>query len=181
MYKKDYMAHSQYGYSFVYNTIPVTYLDGEGGAGAMDVNGNAQVGLGTLIFGEDSTQNVLGVWPKPIVSGTYAWSPDMDAGTVTKKSVKASAGAVGHIYVTNENAAARYFQLHNKASAPAATEVPLRSYLIPGGASAAIPAILDKQLYSYHSTGVAWAISTTMLTFTDSATASEHDVIIEYA
>lgn len=107
-----------------------------------------------------------------------------NAGSVTKANVKASAGNVFSIRVTNANAAARWFQLHNKATAPAATEVPQRYFLIPAGTAAQPASItLDINYFAHginFATGIGWAISTTAATFTDAATAGDHTYDINY-
>lgn len=100
---------------------------------------------------------------------------------VTAAAVKASAGNVLHFLVTNANASARWFQLHNKATIPLATEVPIHSFIIPGG-SATQPGYVEFT-YSYgapFATGIGVAVSTTQGTFTDAATASDHTVHLEY-
>lgn len=109
-----------------------------------------------------------------------------DAGTVTKANIKASQGRYRAIIITNTNVAARYFQMHNKATAPVATEVPDMYFLIPAGTAAA-PARLEigetffgspgRQL----SAGIGWAISTTPTTFTDAATAGDHTTTVLYS
>lgn len=105
---------------------------------------------------------------------------DMDGGTVTKKVVKTTAGNVFAARVTNANAALRYFQIHNKATDPAGTNVPILSFPIP--VSGGIMTVGAEFLSGGQecTTGVAWAISTTHATFTDSATANEHTVILKY-
>ena len=109
-----------------------------------------------------------------------------DSGTVTKANVKASAGRVRAIRFTNANAAARFVQIHNKATAPAATETANLYFLIPAGTAAA-PGILDLEAPffgdpgRYLSTGIGYAISTTATTFTDAATAADHTVAIVYS
>lgn len=102
-------------------------------------------------------------------------------GAVTKAVVKSSPGNVRAIRFTNVNAAVRYAQLHDKATAPAGTNVPLISIPIPAGTATA-PGVVE---YVFNpsvrfGTGIGWAVSTTQGTFTDSATASEHNVLIEY-
>ena len=143
-----------------------------------DANGNVHVNLGTLLSGEDQTNGLIGVEYKPVSSATYSPTiSDYNAAAVTKLSVKASAGNVFHVRAVNRNAAARWFQLHNKASAPAATEVPLIEFWMPANS------VLD-YLFTHggarFGTGIAWAWSTTADAFTDAATASEHEVLMEY-
>lgn len=107
---------------------------------------------------------------------------DFDAGTVTKKVVKASAGTLSAIWATNIGASLRWFQLHDKATDPAGTNVPIIFWPL-GAGTAAQPALLEittEQLAGFQefTNGVAWAISTTPGTFTDSATANEHTVVV---
>lgn len=100
---------------------------------------------------------------------------------VTAAAIKGSAGNVFKILATNANAAARWFQLHNKATIPLATEVPLRSWKIPAG-TANNPGYVEFE-FKYanaFSTGIGFALSTTQATFTDAATASESTVTVEY-
>ena len=57
----------------------------------------------------------------------------VSAATTNATSVKASAGQVYSVMVTNTNAAVRYFKLYNKASAPTVgTDTPVQVYAIPG-------------------------------------------------
>ncbi len=105
---------------------------------------------------------------------------DFDGGTVTKKVVKATPGNVFSARVTNTNAALRFFQIHDTASAPVGTAVPLAFFPIPvsSGVMTVGSEFLGNALAC--TTGVSWAISTTAATFTDSATANEHAVIIRF-
>lgn len=170
----------------VYNATPATRTIGEiNNITETDAVGNAKVTLGTLIEGEDSTNNVLATVPKPVAKPDYAPSVYNALTLVTKANVKATTGNVFSVHVTNDNAAVRYFQLHNKATAPAAAEVPVEVFKIPAG-TANNPGVLslDESHFarggSHFTTGIGFAISTTLGTFTDSATASEHLVNIKY-
>lgn len=132
-----------------------------------------------LIAGEDLTNNVLRVAMAPISSVSYSPSNFSGFGAATKAVVKASAGSLISIYASNVNAAVRYLQVHNKASAPAGGDVPVASFPIPAGSATAVASILISNDFfnsDYFSAGISWAISTTGATFTDSATASEHYV-----
>lgn len=168
----------------VYEATPTTVTDNDFGVVGIDTNRNLKVREQYSPVAENNTSGVIGVILKPVNDSTYSPSNYKDAGTVTKANVKASAGNVYSLRITNENAAARYFQLHNKATAPAAAETALRYWKIPGG-TATVPGVLelDNTYFSpsqYHTTGIGWAISTVSTTFTDSATASEHNVDINY-
>ena len=100
---------------------------------------------------------------------------------VTTASVKGSAGNVFKIRATNENAAVRWVQLHNKATAPAGTDVPVLSWKIPAGTATA-PGYVEFEFRNalQLGTGIGVAVSTTQATFTDAATATEHEILVEY-
>ena len=95
-------------------------------------------------------------------------------------SVKATKGNLKSIVVTNINAAIRYLQIHNKASAPASTNVPVLSIPIPAG-TATVPGYLEigtevlGEDGIYLNTGVAVGISTAAGTFT-AATVTDHTI-----
>lgn len=167
-----------------YNTTLPTFADAQRGDLQIDGRGRVIVTLGTLIAGEDLTNSIIGVNQKPVSGSTYTTSNYQNFGTVTKINVKAAAGNIYSVRITNDNAAVRYFQIHNKATAPVATEVPSRAWKIPAGTATAPGILLLDTAYlspsAYLSTGVGWAISTTATTFTDAATASEHNVDINY-
>jgi hypothetical protein len=106
-----------------------------------------------------------------------------DFGSVTAAFIKASAGNVYSLVVFNANAAVRYVQLHNKATIPLATEVPLCSYPVPAGTAnnPGVTIIENTHLMGLRfTTGIGWAISTTLATFTDAATAANHSIEVMY-
>jgi hypothetical protein len=146
--------------------------------------GDVLVTLNGQIAGEDLVVNTLGSTFKPVNSVTFAPERYLQSGTVTKASVKATPGNVYALRVTNSNASPRYFQLHNSASAPSAAASAQLYFTIPGG-STAQPSILElgPDFFApseYFNVGIGWAISTSVTTFTDSATASEHSVHVRY-
>lgn len=169
----------------IYHATPTTRTEGQGGPLETDASGNLKVTLATQLGGENLTDDVMGVQNKPVASSTYSPTLYAPLTQVTKNVIKASAGNVLGIYITNDNAAVRYFQLHNKATAPAAAEVPIRSLKIPAG-TANNPGvlILGRDFFGpggqYLATGIGWAVSTTLATFTDSATNTEHIVNVDY-
>lgn len=147
--------------------------------------------LATLVAGEDLAgtggiaNQVLGTIQKPVVTTSYSPLVNTSFGTATKANAKASAGQVLYVAVSNANAAVRYFQIHNKASAPAGTDVPVFSIPVNAGTTNAPgQVILDNDFFTQNgyalSTGVSWAISTTVATFTDSATNTDHVVNLGY-
>lgn len=106
-------------------------------------------------------------------------------GAATKANAKSTTGRLVSLLVTNANSVVRYFQIHNKATAPAGSDTPVRSWPIPAG-SANNPGalLLDLQFFGPGgyalATGIGWAISTTASTFTDSATAADHNVDLSW-
>lgn len=133
---------------------------------------------GYALGGENTISQLLGFAFKPVSDGIYAPLVNRGTGSVTKAVVKSSGGNVWSIYATNTNAAIRYLQIHNKSTAPAATEVPVRSWIIPAGSATNPGSCMFSTTYLVGShrneTGLGVAISTTQTTFTDSATAAEH-------
>jgi hypothetical protein len=130
---------------------------------------------------EDNVNGVIAFVQKLLSTATYAPTRYAElTGTATKANVKASPGNVLAVHITNTNAAARFFQLHNKASAPAAAEVPVLSFRIPAGYSGPIGSDFFVGSGGNFATGIGWAWSTTVGTFTDAATAADHSVNIHY-
>ena len=63
----------------------------------------------------------------------------ISAATTNATSVKASVGVITNITLSNNGAAAAYFKLHNKASAPTVgTDTPIRTIMIPAGDSISV-------------------------------------------
>jgi hypothetical protein len=72
--------------------------------------------------------------------------------------IKASAGKLYRLKITNDNAAARWFQLFNLTAVPADTTVPTVSVQVP--ANTTIP-LEWGDMGKYFSTGISWSNSTT--------------------
>lgn len=159
-----------------YNATPPTLADQGTDMLQFDNRANLKVTLATLIGGEDLTNNVMGVAIKPVASATYSPTAGATFGTSVAIAAKTSAGSIKSFYVLNTNAAARYLQIHNKASAPASTEVPVFSFYIPpttGVVEIGTEFFGENGLFL--STGIAIGVSTTQGTFT-AATAADHVV-----
>ncbi len=149
-----------------------------------DASQNTQ--LTTKIAGEDLVSKVLGIILKPTSGIIYAPSLYSPITAVTKAFLKASAGNLLTFRVTNENAAKRYLQFFNRTTDPiVASSTPIMSIPIPAGTAdnpgvLALGADFFTMGGDWFSTGIAFAISTTKTTFTDSATASEHTTVARY-
>ena len=132
-----------------------------------------------LIAGEDLTNNVLRVAWAPLASSSYSATAFSNFGAAAAANVKGTPGAIVSVAATSINAAIRYLQIHNKATIPLSTEVPVFSFPLPAG-SATVPSVLvlDSDFFMggyYLSAGIGWAFSTTAGTYT-AATASDHQI-----
>ena len=124
---------------------------------------------------EDNTNLVAAIIERPLANITYTPTLFTNFGTLTTASVKGSAGNVRAVRCTNASGSVRFLQLHNKATAPAAADVPIYSFPMAAG-------VTDFQIGhdffvnagGHFTLGIGWCISTTLATFTDAATASEH-------
>src|SRR4051794_11815896 len=136
---------------------------------AFDATNNwLSASLGSLIHGEDESKDVLGTLPKPVASATYSPLRSTTFGTVVTAVASAQAASIFSAYATNANAAVRYFQIFNRATALSGGEAPLMSYLISAG-TANVPGVLNlTSAYfapsAYLCSGLVWAISTTNAT-----------------
>lgn len=132
---------------------------------------------------EDNTNGVFAISKKPLATNTYAASfTGTVAGTVTKLSVKGSAGNVLSISATNTHVVGsdRFLLLKNKATAMVATDVPDFAFQITSLQTLMVNEGFFVGSGGFFSLGITWAISTTTATFTDSATAGEHTVCVHY-
>src|SRR4051794_12341550 len=96
-------------------------------------NNRLSVTFGGLIEGEDQDKHVLGTFTKPVASATYSPSRSTSFGSAVTATASAQASAVVAAYASNANAAIRYFQLHNRATALSGGETPIVSVPIPAG------------------------------------------------
>ena len=107
-----------------------------------------------------------------------------DNGSVTFRLISTNPCYVVRLLAINRNTAVRFFNIHDKATAPAATNIPTGqgfSMPIPGGTTNN-PGVLSVELGETHrlDIGLGWSISTVENVFTDAATASEHSVHLWY-
>lgn len=112
---------------------------------------------------------------RPVAVSALSTSPFGTFATSAAVSVKASAGAIYSVHASNSNAAIRYLQVFNKASAPALNDVPAHSFPIPAGGSILIGTDFFGPNGGYGSSGIAVGVSSTNATFTV-ATAADHNL-----
>lgn len=115
-------------------------------------------------------------------STSGGWTPYnlVSAANTNATSLKASPGQVGYINVGSINAAARYLHLYNKASAPTVgTDTPVHTFIIPGntaGAGNSLPIPAGTEF----TTGIAFAITTSINAANSAVAANEITVNIGY-
>jgi hypothetical protein len=101
-----------------------------------------------------STSNPVFTQPVVGTSGGSTPSHTMSAASTNATSLKASAGQVCGLSISNANASARFFKLYNKASAPTVgTDVPVLTLGVPGNGTVI-------RVYPFGlalGTGIAWA------------------------
>lgn len=77
----------------------------------------------------------------------------------TGSIVKAAAGGIFDLTMSNANAAIRYLKLYDKATAPTASDTPIRTYLLPPSSTVVVPVTdgirFDAGISLRASTGVA--------------------------
>ena len=100
-------------------------------------------------------------------------------GAVNQSVLKASAGTVYKVYCYNKNAATRFFQIHNKATAPVNADVPIESFPIAANTALITDSTFWGATGRVCSAGVSWAFSSTESTLT-LATASDQSSSVGY-
>lgn len=136
-----------------------------------DPNGALRVILAGLITGEDFTNKVLGVTPKPVSGQIYTSSTYGTATTnVSKDYIKSSPGNLRMFYANRIDTSGLFWiLLYNRTNAPNNGDTPLNAYRIP------FPPAIDSTHPSevklgsdffeengdFFTTGIAWAISAT--------------------
>jgi hypothetical protein len=100
-------------------------------------------------------------------------------GSANQAVLKASAGTVYRLYCYNKNASTRFFQIHNKATAPVNTDVPVTSFPVASNTALVIDITFWGASGRSCSTGIAWAFSSTEATLT-LATAADQTSAVGY-
>jgi hypothetical protein len=105
---------------------------------------------------------------------------DRSVGAAVTKVVKNSPGRLYAYSCMNLNASIRYFQLFNSTTTPGGGATPLESWpVLPTGGLLILDSIFVGTLGTYYTSGIAWAFSTTALTYT-AASATDAVVVVRY-
>lgn len=155
-----------------------TSLSHVGANAVLTGNGTAGTGAQRVTIASDNT--AFPVTVPAATTGGYTPVSTVSAASTNATSLKASAGTVGAVTVTNINAAMRYLKFYNKASAPTVgTDTPVYVIPLPGNTAGAGATIsFDKGLN--FSTGIAWAL-TTGPTVADTGAVAVSEIIVSIA
>ena len=128
--------------------------------------------LPVTLASNQPTQNVT---PQASTTGGSTPSHTMSAASTNATSLKASAGLLYGFCISNANAAARYFKLYNKASAPTVgTDTPVTTVQVPANGTV----IRAYPVGMTFSTGIAWA-ATGLITNADTTAIAANDLSID--
>lgn len=160
--------------------IPSVNVVGTAGSGTSTGNGT-NTGALRVAIASDNTAN-SNPWLSTLVpsaaQGASTSHHLISAASTNATSVKASAGTINDGVISNSNAAARFFKLYNKASAPTVgTDTPILTLLIPPGVSMPLPT----GPYGLRcSTGIAYALTTGIAVADTGAVAADLSVHLNY-
>ena len=127
----------------------------------------------------DNTNGVAAFCIKPLASATYSLTTFSNWGANTTLNVKATTGNVFSLYAYQTNAAARFEQLHNTATTPAGSAVPVFSFLVEASKDKLIGSdFFGPNGYNF-STGIAFAHSSAFGIYT-AGTAGDGNRTIQY-
>lgn len=130
--------------------------------------------------GDVSATNPMPIFAAASTAGGYTPGFLISAATTNATSLKASAGKLGFITVSNVNAAARYLKIYDKSSAPTVgSDTPKLILIIPGNTAGAgnNPNIPPEGLN--FTSGIAFAI-TTGATVADTGAVAANELIVNY-
>ena len=135
----------------------------------------SQSGTWTVQPGNTANTTAWLVQDVAATSGGSTASHTMSAASTNATSLKASAGMVYGLSISNANAAARYFKLYNKASSPTVgTDTPVLTLQVPGNGTVLRAYPVGLVL----GTGIAWA-ATTGIADSDTGAVGANDLSID--
>lgn len=150
----------------VFNSSPPAPSTGQIEPLQLDAASNVRTADQFAPQAEDNTNGVYAEVIKPLSVATYCPSLFTNRGANNTLNVKASVGNVFSLSCFNTTASVRYVGLYNTATVPVNTNVPIVSFLVPGNAQIVIGQDYFSSSGLNFTTGIAFAISTTMDTLT---------------
>lgn len=128
---------------------------------------------------EDNTNGVIAYCVKPLASATYSLTTFSNWGANTTLNVKASGMQIYSVYAYQTNASARFEQIHNTATTPSASAVPVFSFLVEASKDKLIGSDFFGPNGYFLSSGGAFAHSSAFGIYT-AGTASDGNRTIQY-
>lgn len=128
-------------------------------------NGSGMVEEQGMSTAEDNVTGLFAMALKYSAASTYAGTKTQN-NSFTTSNLKATAGTVVRFTVTNTTASTRYFQLHNTATTPGGGATAQEKFLVPANSSITLNAFDLGAMGAYFATGIAYANSTVLTTYT---------------
>lgn len=162
-----------------YNASSPTLTDGQVIVWQVDINGNIKNSEQRQSTAEDNPRSLIATVDRPLNDGSYTLLPFVNLGANVTLNIKATAAHLYSAYAETTNAGKRYLQFFNTTTTPTAGNVPVLSFLIPAGSSCSYGTEHFGPNGQPFTSGLAYGISTTPLTYT-AATAGEQIVKTKY-
>lgn len=118
-----------------YTAVRPALADGEAWSLQLNSQGDLSVAEQFAPTAEDNADAVLAVAMRPLAVSTYSATPVDSTALEASHVLKAAPGNLYRLQIYNNNAAARWFQLHDAAALPADGAVPRWIYYLAGQSS----------------------------------------------
>lgn len=163
----------------IYNSVAPTPASGQIEPLQLDASANLKNAEQFMPQYEDNNNSVAAIVVKPLSVSTYSPSLFTNRAANNTLNIKASSGNVFSLSCFNTTASVRYIGLYNTATVPVNTNVPIVSFLVPGNSQIIVGSDYFSLSGLNFSTGIAFAISTTMDTLT-LALSTDHSSSVIY-
>jgi hypothetical protein len=137
----------------VYHAVATPRTEGQGGPTETDVMGNLRVSEQAPPAYENVADASASTHEKPATSAAYNAIPYDTITKATAGIIKAAPGNLYRLFVTNDNAAAQYYALVNKATTPATGDTPVMYFMV----AAKTTALIEFKFGKRFTTGIGWA------------------------
>lgn len=150
----------------IYNATPTVRTEAQGGPLQADSSGNLKGVEQYSAQAEDNTNGVFAEAIKPLAVSTYSWTLFQNLGANATLNVKSTAGSIKSIYCHNLASSPAYIQIHKTATTPTGGVTPALSFLVPANGITLIDGQYLGENGYFCTTGIAFAYSTTEITYT---------------
>lgn len=162
-----------------YNATPPTLATGTAAVFQSDSRGNEKVAEAYVDQYVDQNNGLAAVQFRTLPVNTYTATSFTNRGANATLNVKTTAGVIVGVSCMNTTSQSRYLQVHNTATTPSAAAVPVLSFLVPANSQVVIGSDFFTLAGFYCATGIAFACSTTIDTYT-AGLATDHSTQIFY-